>query len=242
MNPNTFWNAWRPASCLPDCWCEMPRYGHAILEPTNTWTNMAMVMVGFFVLYQGTQREKLPSEHPLRRTPSFFTMFALAMIILGLGSFWFHASLTFLGQWTDNVGMYFVSNFFLVYQLDRVYRWTSQKTWSIYLLVTLPFIALAYFMPETRRSIFAVSLVAAILATIYSAKKVPALMNKKLLYGAAASYLFAQTWWLLDKYKIICDPTHWFNGHGVWHIFVGVACYSFFLYLKSERSLSTDTN
>jgi predicted membrane channel-forming protein YqfA (hemolysin III family) len=59
------------------------------------------------------------------------------------------------------------------------------------------------------------------------------------LIGAAAFYVVAQTVWVLDKNRVWCDPYAWMNGHGIWHIFTGVAAVLTYLYFQSEKVISS---
>lgn len=52
-----------------------------------------------------------------------------------------------------------------------------------------------------------------------------------------ASLLFALLIWALSRNKEspLCDPTSWFQGHAVWHVFCSLTCLSLYAYHCSER-------
>jgi Ceramidase len=85
-----------PASCLPDrCFCEhvaaaWPR------QPADTWSSLAFVAVAMWVLV----RPHRPLSRGLRLA------YAGSLIALGVSSFAFHATLSFVGQWADVTSMY----------------------------------------------------------------------------------------------------------------------------------------
>lgn len=77
------------ANCLPDkCFCETIHY-NSIAQPMNSLSNIFYLYVGIWILFSQKQW-------------SYFSiMYAYIVILLGLGSFFYHATLTFLGQWWD---------------------------------------------------------------------------------------------------------------------------------------------
>ena len=85
---------WREASCLPDrCFCEAVQSG-TVRQPANAISSSAFVVMALLVLMRS-------------RTPTAWR-FAGAALVVGVGSAFFHASLTFWGQTADVLGMYLV--------------------------------------------------------------------------------------------------------------------------------------
>jgi hypothetical protein len=84
-------------------------------------------------------------------------LYGVADIVLGLGSAYYHASLTFSGQFLDNMGMMFVVIWCLCYNFVRLTKYFR----------TIPFLAsytglvsitgfLNIYVPETRRFLFGI--------------------------------------------------------------------------------------
>jgi hypothetical protein len=209
------WTTWRGASCLPDCWCEATRTGHTILEPVNTWTNLGFILVGLYFIVNSKNFALLKNIE----LPKFY---GLAMMFVGAGSFFFHMSQTFVGQWFDVFGMYLVSVFYIVYNFYRVDK-----------------ITFIIALPETRRWLFGVTIVIALIQSLLILKKHKPSINNKYLWSSVASYATAQAFWLLDKEKIWCSPYSWINGHGIWHIMTCVAAVLIYKYFQSERPSKT---
>ena len=109
------WRTWKGATCLPDCWCEAARIGHWILEPVNTWTNLAFVFAGLYFIIK--QSKFITNKGPLSSNSSFPLIYGFACVFVGMGSFFFHASQTFIGQWFDVFGMYLVAVFYIFYNM-----------------------------------------------------------------------------------------------------------------------------
>eukprot|EP01079_Euglenida_sp_SAG-EU17-18_P003708 gene3708-689_t len=113
------WDGWQPATCLDGprgCFCEHPRANTLIRQPANTFSNLAFAVVGVAILLECALQElrrhwspRPAGQNALGALGSTFAcVFAISQVALGAGSAFFHASLTFPGQWVDNVGMYLV--------------------------------------------------------------------------------------------------------------------------------------
>ena len=128
--PAATWTSWQPATCLQSggCFCEAARSGEAILQPANTWSSFAYVVVGVWIWLSGGQ---VAAGAPYNR----LTMYTVGVstVIIGLGSAFYHASLTFTGQFFDILGMYLLAALMLVYALQRLRGWTLTQAVLIYL-------------------------------------------------------------------------------------------------------------
>ncbi len=227
------WSVWQGASCLPSCWCEAPRIGVSILEPVNTWTNLVFIFAGFIFLLKPAFF--LSSRNKLSSWPVFPRLYGFALAAVGLGSFFFHASETFVGQWFDVFGMYLVSIFFIAYNFYRVGR-LNQRTFLLFYFGVCSLLGvIIFYFPEPRRWLFGVSIVIVAAQSVWVQMKAKSRIQKNYLYGSVASYAFAQVVWYLDETKIWCNPYAWMNGHGLWHIFTGLAAILIYLYFGSEE-------
>ena len=165
----------------------------------------------------------------------FPRLYGFALAVVGLGSFFFHASETFAGQWFDVFGMYLVSIFFIAYNLYRIGRLDHRSFLLFYFGVCALLGVAIYYLPDSRRYLFGVSIVVALVQSIWIQLRAKSWIQKKYLYGTVGSYGFAQTVWYLDKSKIWCNPYAWINGHGLWHIFTGLAAVLIYFYFRSEK-------
>lgn len=226
-----FWYGWKAGSCLPDCWCEAPRFHSMIVEPVNFWTNFSYIFFGFLVLL----RYKKFANQDFKQNKDFVYLYSFALIFLGIGSGFWHMSLTFVGQWLDLFGMYLVVVFLLGYNAIKL-NWLNKKSfYAFYFIVNIISGILLYYIPEFRRYLFAIFLVLTIASTIYANRVLPTKQNLKYFYAALLSLGTAYFAWNLDHHKIVCDPHGWMNGHGIWHILAGLSCYLIFKYFSIEK-------
>jgi uncharacterized membrane protein SirB2 len=229
------WTQFRGATCLPDCWCEATRVGSWILEPVNTWTNLVFIFSGLFFLLRS--EIFLQNTNGLNAHTQFPKLYGFALLFVGGGSFFYHASQTFMGQWFDVFGMYLVSIFYIAYNFFRLKKFNLKQFKIFYFVTCIVLGIIIYYIPETRRWLFGVSIAFTFVQSLYVQKKLQAVINSHYLILAVGSYITAQTFWILDKNKIWCNPYAWMNGHGLWHILTGIAAIFAYLYFNSERGL-----
>lgn len=224
------WRVYAPATCTATrCFCEAPRTGALILQPANAWSNAGYVFAGFLMI--------LLARGPDWRSafpPAAATVLGIAAILVGLGSVLLHATLTLWGQFFDVAGMYFVSGFMAISAL-AAWRGLSarQAAWAYAGLLML-LLAVLYQVPEVRRWLFAVVLLAAIAVELGFARRQR--RRAKLGYYLAGMLTNAMAFaiWNLDQYGLVCAPQSLVQGHAIWHLLGAVALWLAFLYYRSE--------
>ena len=217
------------------CWCEAPRIGEWILEPVNTWTNLSFVFFGIFILQRALVKKR--ADHVL--TNHFYTtVFGLGMIFLGLGSGFFHASRTFLGEWIDILGMYIVSMYFLLYNFVRTKHLDNQKFLTLYLTGLTIGGAIIYFFPRFAIVFFGMQLAFIFIHCLVIQRKFNHHVQMKFFYWAAGLFIVAMTSWILDRTRVVCFPYANMNGHGIWHLLNGVVAYLVYRFFVSDKGVS----
>lgn len=238
---NGFWNTWQRASCLPDCWCEAPRLNALIVEPANTWTNISYIIAAIFI-FRLSYKTKFAQSNSMTKDKRFTYLYAGSLFFLGLGSFFFHASLTFWGQWFDVMGMYLITFYFIAYNFVRSGYFKFSKFSFTYLLSVALAGALIYYIPESRRYLFGLSIGIILVSSLIINHKIKAQINHRVLYSALGVFAFGFLFWNLDKFKVLCDPYALFNGHGVWHFCGGLAAYLLYRYYLTESLAESEFN
>ncbi|MBN2006026.1 MAG: ceramidase domain-containing protein [Anaerolineae bacterium] len=218
------WDGWLPATCWPDCSCETLRHA-GVRTPLNTYTNLAYVAAAVWMW------NALPAEEPRR----YGVIFVAATLALGLGSFFFHASLTFAGQWFDAMGMYLLIGFILLYALAR-WPLLNGKAFAIaYVLLNASLGVLLIVAPALRRQVFMAELVvAALLEVAYLIRRRPPIR-----WGYLAAGL--TTFFISDRFRAwdlapwACRPESWLQFHPLYHCISALALCFIFVYYRSER-------
>ncbi len=131
------WASWKPASCMPvHCFCEAIRSG-VIAQPANTWSSFGFVLVGLLVIGQSGEDVRQRRSNLMTSQRAYPLLFGMTLIVIGLGSAFYHASLTFAGQFFDVMGMYLVAVFILLYNFSRVSALSARRFVLLYLFINL---------------------------------------------------------------------------------------------------------
>jgi hypothetical protein len=159
--------------------------------------------------------------------------------VIGIGSAFFHASLTLIGQFFDVLGMYLLTSFMLSYALKRLLGWSEKIMIGFYILTSLLLSWLLIEFPETRRYVFALVLLLAIASEVlYRRLRTPRLCIRWWNVGfllLAVGYVI----WILDNTKVLCSPMSLLQGHAIWHILGASAVVLLYRYFASEPTASS---
>jgi hypothetical protein len=258
---NYSWAAWRPATCLPDaCFCEAIGTGF-VRQPIDTWSNLAFVLVGLLIL-EDVWRSSSTRSSLLARRRVYGLVYVFAVILIGLGSWFYHASLTFVGQWFDVMGMYLLGTFMVLYNVARLSvspwvtpphasrqgigrprsRMMSGRTFALsYVLFNLALAISLIVVPELRRYLFGGLLVVTIALEVVIRRRTVTQIRTGYFIAALSIYGLAQFIWTLDLNHIICDPHGLLQGHALWHILTAASAGLLYWYYRSEYDPRIDT-
>jgi len=236
------WAAWRPATCLPDaCFCEAIGTGF-VRQPIDTWSNLAFVLVGLLIL-EDVLRPSAARSNLLAQRRAYGTVYAMAVMLIGLGSWFYHASLTFVGQWFDVMGMYLLGTFMVLYNVARL-SFSPQvmprlpmggRTFAIsYVLFNVVLGFSLIVVPELRRHLFGVLLVVTIVLEWVIRRRRTTQIHTAYFIAALLIYVLAQIIWTFDLNHVICVPNGLLQGHAVWHVLTALSAGLLYLYYRSE--------
>jgi dihydroceramidase len=219
----------RPASCMPNsCFCEAIR-SDGIKQPANTWSSLAFVVVAVLVLARWARR-------PSADTAAYPLLYVFALLVVGLGSAYFHATLSFRGQFADVLGMYLVATFALLYSIDRLRGLSQAALVSGYIATNAVLAMMLYWMPVLRRVMFALLLAAVLVVEVLIRQKNGRGSATRQLWIAVAIMAVAFAIWILDYTRVLCRPESWIQGHAAWHVLGAVAAwYLLRHFAESER-------
>lgn len=249
-----------PNACLIEngpagCFCEFVNEPDVrnnrggVRQPANTWSNMYALITAFVVAFGLSRDRKLapsvPRAQNLIRSQSFIAdWYVFAVMFLGLGSMWFHASITQWGGRFDGASMYFFAGYMVWYSVHRLCP-SALLFWIGYLLTVLTFTAMHNWAPS--------ELLIAILVTAYLILEVVIVFIKKAAYFngwgwallwwvcALASFGVAFVFWIGGQDgNFLCDSSanqqSAFQAHGLWHVFAGVMAIFLYYYWRRERA------
>lgn len=218
------WQQWRAASCMPDaCFCEAIRDGW-IRQPANTVSSLAFLAVAALVLADSrAQRLGGGREDGDARAPGAPLVFAL--LVIGGGSAFYHASLSFAGQFVDVFGMYLLATFIIAASLRRG-RVIASGTLGAGYVAANAMLAIALFvMPSIRRQVFAALVIAGVALELRGGAR-----GRRRLLAAVALLGAGFALWALDLTRVACAPASWAQGHAAWHVLGAAAAWQLWRY------------
>jgi hypothetical protein len=223
--PVGVWEGWRRATCFPfDCFCETPGPGW-IAEPANAWSSFGFVIVA--LLLAGSAARGDERTVGLKRAEAW--LLAASLMIVGFGSAFYHASLTWAGQVIDVTGMYFVATFVLLHRLAP--RWKASPAAASLLFVAINALLMVAQVttPILRRFVFALLVISAIAVEWREATA-----GRKWLVRAALAMSLGFVTWAFDRWRIVCLPDTQIQGHAIWHVLGAVASACLCLSYRAE--------
>lgn len=257
----TGWPA-TPDSCVAagQCFCEyfdpldVENGVKGIRQPVNTWSNLyALITAAIVALVLSRDRASGATGNVIKSDSPIADGYVFAVLFLGLGSMWFHASMSKYVSWMDGFSMFVFAGYLVFYTLDRMLKNAPQLARTLVFWIGWPVVAIVM-------TIIAVSgvdsaILIAILVGIYIVleliagwiisgnffdgwigwKDVPARIYWLCGLGAfGIAFLF---WKLSQTGEPLCFPTSWFQPHGlIWHTFSGIMAVLIYFYWRRENA------
>ncbi len=194
----------------PMRWCESKfLYSIYIAEFWNSLSSLVISLFGYLGLYfhQNTNLDKNPWK---------------ILIFIGLSSFWFHFTLSFLGQFFDELGIILLVTYCIkeIYQLSNIFYWTIVTILSM----------ISWFIPSSSPFIFIVSGTLLTLSTYYSIKDDE---YRQLWFRCISVGLISVFLWIMDFICIV-------NTHTYWHISIGYTAYLMIIYVQKNNEVKVN--
>lgn len=242
-----FWDGWPESSDLRRPGYAERVYSHDLFRTrANTWSNLAFVLVGFYALAIGRQDRHPPHSSAsgyLARTPAMSLLFGLSCCSLGVGSGFFHASLTRTGQQLDVASMYAPLLVAIAVNCGRCLpqvRWPgrprSLPTWpGLGALVLVACILLYQFKwSMSARTVLSTLILMVAAGALLDVFRTASQMNFRWLTLASISLLAGLACRQLDVAGRFSGPDAWLQGHALWHFFTALSLGCLLLYYRSE--------
>jgi hypothetical protein len=166
--------------------------------------------------------------------PAYRRLYGCALVAIGLGSYFYHATLTFAGQVCDMSGMYLLLTFSLAYGLSRITRIRAGVALLSYVVGNLALLGFQMAFPDLRRYVFA-GLVLGVLGMEAGYRRVSGTaIASRWLWYAAGTMAVAFLVWVLDITRAVCGPESVFQGHALWHVLCALSGWFLYRHYQSE--------
>ena len=164
----------------------------------------------------------------------FAVMYGSALLGIGLGSAFYHASLSFIGQSADVLGMYLIATCIVTYNLARVKPLSASAAAIGYILGNAVLLAGLVWFPAARRYVFGLLILLGLALELRARRIDEASRERRLLTIAVAVLLIGFVIWVLDITRRVCAPHSWLQGHAVWHLAGAAAAWFMYLHLSQQ--------
>ena len=229
-NPECVWTPLRELGGLPNVkWCEETLCG-VIAEPANTWSNLAYIIVAAW-LWWFTRKDE-------SRTLRFWAPVAFWV---GLTSFVYHMTVSFLTQVFDFWGMYFFFGLVLLLNLIRMGKLGADQLFkTLYLsiggLTVFTVIIAKLHLPV--QGIVAVMLVLILFTEFLASRSSKSPVGHRFLGLSLVAVAIAFAFSASDAMGARCDPKdHLFQGHAIWHVFGSISMAFAHLHYRQFKAL-----
>lgn len=229
-NPECPWTPLRELGGLPNVkWCEETLCS-VIAEPANTWSNLAYLGVAGW-LWWFTRKDE-------SRTLRFWAPVAFWV---GITSFVYHATVSFLTQVFDFWGMYFFFGLILLLNLLRLGKLSPEKLFS-----TLYFAIgglTVFTVVIAKLNLPVQGIVAGLLALVFVTEALASRAAKTPVahgyFGAALAFIAVAAGFSgADASGLRCEPQdHLFPGHAIWHVLGSISIALAHLHYRQFKSL-----
>ncbi len=179
-----------------------------ITQPANTWSNLFYILVGILIIKSARHDER-----------SHLQGIGWIAVLVGIGSFFFHASSTFIGEFCDLAAMFLFANYMLFFNAKRLWGWSLRSTALGYIFANIFSLGALLMVRPIGIAMFTAQVTIAMLLEIYIGLTTK---NRDWSYvplrNLCLTFSLAFLLWNLDYRGIWCDPhNHWLQGHALWH-------------------------
>ncbi len=237
------WADWTPAAELHQGQYAETIHPDSILRTrVNTWSNVAFLFVGLYVIALGLADRRAGSRHNfLTSNPAFSFLYGAACIGLATGSAFFHASLTRWGQHVD-VAMIYAPPLLLIAMNVARHMGETQLLRVRSLEISIAtgiglWLILFWFKWSLSSTAVVVGLAATLLLFAVLDHRNPRFETRFRYMGLATLALSAGVFFqALDAARVLAVGDGLFQGHSLWHVCGALALWWAYRYYRSERA------
>ncbi len=232
-----------PDSCFCEAFdrAEVMAGASGVRQPVNTWFNLYAILSSFVVallVYFDRKVFRATTAPNLMRSNTVVPdLYIFAVLFLGLGSMWFHGSLTEWGGVMDGLSMYVYASFLAFYSIRRIWD-NAWFFWIGYVATVVLFTFLHTVLPSFVNIMILVVayLVIEVYIWVRSGKVMQGRPGTITLWVLAVVAILAATFFWVASHtgNFMCDPHSGFQPHGMlWHPLAGVMAILLYFYWRA---------
>jgi hypothetical protein len=228
-------------SALTAEYCELDHYAHFFRQSINTYSNLAYFFLGMIVVLISfyDKKDKTENKNLVQQFPFISCFFGVCLIYLSIGSAFFHASLTWIGQRIDMNATYSICIVLIGISYYRLLIKENASNQFKRIFVGCLFLIILLFI-QIHLLISSLYLLPFLILLIICGTVLNYLQNKpnfNISFAILSLLLMIGAFILrtMDVQKIACDPTSVYQGHALWHFFTGMSAFLLYWFYRSER-------
>ncbi|MCO4792413.1 MAG: ceramidase domain-containing protein [Bacteriovoracaceae bacterium] len=211
LNNQCPWDQYEPAT-RHFCEAELCQW---ITKPAESWSNIGFVLIGAYLIHKASKSNR-----------KNLSLVGICSILVGIGSFIFHATATRWGQVLDVSAMMWLLSLPLVLNGARLKVLKDSQVKMAYALFSLLSTVFITFFTKWGIAYFGVFVAVGVFSELKLFLNKANKVNYKPYIKLLVTFFVALGIWITDTFKIICDPNnHIFNGHAAWHLLCALAVY-----------------
>ncbi len=231
------------------CYCEnfdpaaTLSWSKHVRQPFNTWLNLYAIITSLVVvIYIMLDRRAGNGRCVIRSNSVIAEFYVFAVLFLGLGSMWFHGSMSASVSWLDGMSMYVYAGFLVWYTLDRALARNGKSPQFRIACFFIGYgLTVAAFTLIAVAGLSSVILIGLLVAAFLYLEFFQAgfiadnwaigyFVSAIVLIGAAIAF-----WVASQTGKPLCNPDSAFQPHGwLWHPLAGLMAVMMYFYWRRE--------
>ena len=226
-------------SALTVEYCEFNHVEKFFHQSMNTYSNLAYFFFGVLICqiaFRDYKNAKSSNLNRMEQFPMLSVLMGFCFIYLSIGSAFFHASLTWVGQRVDMNGTYGISIILASIGFYNVFYGVEfqNKAKNLIVMVLLLIIMLFYKIALMVSSSILIPILILLLLISISINYVQFRKERSLILGILSFVLIivAVKIRTLDVQKVGCDPESWYQGHAVWHLLTGLSSFCSYAFFR----------
>ena len=222
MNLSPPWSQFSRALCLPDnCGCEYVDLHAWIAQPSAFWSSLFHLFFAALLYVQVKEKNQR------------LKLWVFSLVLLGFASHFGHGTFLEFAMATDFAGIVLVMSFFVGH--DWLSKWfKSTPVLVAFLLLYQVALWFTFYSLNkwTKFSICGVIFALALAELIRTEGK--AFLKARNLHYALGILLVSLVLFMMDEFKVMCNPHGWLTGHTLWHFGTGLTLYYYGKYRFRE--------
>ena len=160
------------------------------------------------------------------RTPLYLA--GVTSILVGIGSFLFHMSGTFVGEFADLSAMFFIGSLMVTMEARRFIPMDRRRLTLCFAGISVGSMLLLLAFRKIGVVLFGIQVALVYASNIFWKLRRQVVIQRH-AFQLGSTFAIAFGIWGLDFTGAVCQPSnHVFTGHSVWHILTALCLYFFY--------------